>query len=52
MSTIIKDKTIIGERNILGAGSVILKSTKNGNSYLTKSTPLTPDPNNFIQDFI
>ena len=52
MSTIIKDKTIIGERNILGAGSIILKSTKNGNSYLTKSTPLTPDPNNFIQDFI
>lgn len=52
MSTVIKDKTTIGERNILGAGAVILKNTKSDSSYLTKSTTLTPDPNNFIQDFI
>jgi len=30
----------------------LLKNTKNGSSFLTKSTPLTPDPNNLIQDFI
>ena len=52
MSVVIKDKTTIEERNILGAGAVILKNTKSDSSYLTKSTPLTPDQNNFIQDFI
>ena len=52
MSTVIKDKTTIGERNILGAGSIILKDTRNDSSFLTKSTPITPDPNNLIQDFI
>jgi len=52
MSVVIKDKTTIGEQNILGAGSILLKNTKNGSSFLTKSTPLTPDPNNLIQDFI
>ena len=52
LSAVIKDKTIIGERNILGAGSILLKDTKNDSSFLTKSTPLTPDPNHLIQDFI
>ena len=52
MSSVIKDKTIIGEYNILGAGSVMLKNTRDKSSFLTKSTPLTPDPNNMIQDFI
>jgi len=52
MSAVIKDKTTIGEKNILGTGSIILKNTKKGSSFLTKSTFLTPDPNNFIQDFI
>ncbi|MEI6555572.1 MAG: acetyltransferase [Paludibacter sp.] len=52
LSTTIKDKTTIGEYNILGAGSIILKDTKDRSSFLTKSTPLTPDPNNLIQDFI
>lgn len=52
LSTVIKDKITIGEQNILGAGSILLKNTKNGSSFLTKSTPLTPDPNNLVQDFI
>ena len=52
LSAVIKDKTTIGERNILGAGSILLKNTKNDSSFLTKSTPLTPDPNHLIQDFI
>lgn len=52
LSTVIKDKIIIGEHNILGAGSILLKNTKNGSSFLTKSTPLTSDPNHLIQDFI
>ncbi|MDP4240187.1 MAG: acetyltransferase, partial [Bacteroidota bacterium] len=52
LSVVIKDKTTIGENNILGAGAILLKNTKNESSFLTKSTPLTPDPNNFIQDFI
>lgn len=52
LSSVIKDKTIIGGFNILGAGSIILKNTKDRSSFLTKSTPLTPDPNNLIQDFI
>ena len=52
LSTVIKDKTTIGERNILGAGSIILKDTRSDCSFLTKSTPITPDPNNLIQDFI
>jgi sugar O-acyltransferase (sialic acid O-acetyltransferase NeuD family) len=52
MSAVIKDKTTIGEYNILGAGSIILKNTRHRSSFLTKSTPLTPDPNNLIQDFI
>jgi len=52
LSAVIRDKTTIEENNILGAGAIILKNTKKGSSYLTKSTPLTPDPNNFIMDFI
>jgi len=52
LSTVIKDKTTIAEFNILGAGSIILKNTKPHSSFLTKSTTLTPDPNNLIQDFI
>ena len=52
LSAVIKDKITIGEHNILGAGSILLKNTKNGSSFLTKSTPLTPDPTNLIQDFI
>lgn len=52
LSVVIKDKTTIGENNILGAGAILLKNTKNGSSFLTKSTPLTPDPNNYIMDFI
>jgi carbonic anhydrase/acetyltransferase-like protein (isoleucine patch superfamily) len=52
LSVVIKDKTTIGERNILGAGSILLKDTKNDSSFLTKPTPLTPDPNHLIQDFI
>jgi len=52
LGAVIRDKTIIEENNILGAGAIILKNTKKGCSYLTKSTPLTPDPNNFIMDFI
>jgi sugar O-acyltransferase (sialic acid O-acetyltransferase NeuD family) len=52
INTVIKDKISIGESNILGAGSIMLKNTKNGSSFLTKSTPMTPDPNNLIQDFI
>ena len=52
LSAVIKDKTTIGERNILGAGSILLKNTKNDSSFLTKSTPLTPDPNHLVQDFI
>ena len=52
LSAVIKDKTTIGEFNVLGAGSIILKNTKNRSSFLTKSTPITPDPNNIIQDFI
>lgn len=52
MSVVIKDKITIGEQNILGAGSILLKNTKIRSSFLTKSTPLTPDPNNLIQDFI
>jgi sugar O-acyltransferase (sialic acid O-acetyltransferase NeuD family) len=52
MSVVVKDKITIGERNILGAGAILLKNTKDGSSFLTKSTSLTPDPNNLIQDFI
>ncbi|MEI6753689.1 MAG: acetyltransferase [Paludibacter sp.] len=52
ISSVIKDKISIGEFNILGAGSIILKNTKPNSSFLTKSTALTPDPNNLIQDFI
>lgn len=52
LNTVIKDKTIIAEYNILGAAAIILKNTKPHCSYLTKSTPLTPDPNNIIQDLI
>ncbi len=52
MSAVIKDKTTIGEFNILGAGSIILKNTRDRSSFLTKSTPLSFDPNNLIQDFI
>ena len=52
MSTIVKDKIIIGDYNILGAGSIILKNTKESSSFLSKSTSLTLDPNNLIQDFI
>ena len=52
LSAVIKDKTTIAEFNILGAGSIMLKNTKPNSSFLTKSTPLTPDPNNLIQDFI
>ncbi len=52
LSVVIKDKTTIGENNILGAGAILLKNTKNGSSFLTRSTPLTPDPNNYIMDFI
>ncbi len=52
ISSVIKDKISIGEFNILGAGSIMLKNTKPNSSFLTKSTALTPDPNNLIQDFI
>ena len=52
LSVVVRDKTTIGENNILGAGAILLKNTKNGSSYLTTSTPITPDPNNFIMDFI
>ena len=52
LSATIRDKTTVEENNILGAGAIILKNTKKGSFYLTKSTPLTPDPNNFIMDFI
>lgn len=52
LSAVIRDKVTIEENNILGAGSIILKNTKKRSSYLTKSTPLTPDPDNFIMDFI
>ena len=52
LSTVIRDKTTVEENNILGAGAIILKNTRKGSSYLTKSTPLTPDPNNYIMDFI
>jgi sugar O-acyltransferase (sialic acid O-acetyltransferase NeuD family) len=52
MSVVIKDKITIGEHNILGAGSILLKNTKNRSSFLSKSTPLMPDTNNFIQDII
>ena len=52
LGAIVKDKTQIGAFNILGAGSIILKNTKDRSSFLTKSTALTPDPNNLIQDFI
>jgi len=52
LSVVIRDKTTIEEHNILGAGAIILKNTKKNSSYLTKSTPLTPDPNNYIMDFI
>jgi len=52
LSAVIRDKTTIEEKNILGAGAIILKNTKKGSSYLTVSTPLTPDPNNYIMDFI
>jgi len=52
LSAVVKDKTTIGEFNVLGAGSIILKNTKNRSSFLTKSTPIIPDPNNIIQDFI
>jgi len=52
MSVVIKDKITVGERNILGAGSILLKNTKNDSSFLTKSTPITPDPYQLIQDFI
>jgi sugar O-acyltransferase (sialic acid O-acetyltransferase NeuD family) len=52
MSVVIKDKTTIGEYNILGAGSILLKNTKDKSSFLSKSTPLMPDPNNFVQDII
>ncbi len=52
LSTVIRDKVTIQENNILGAGAIILKNTKKGSSYLTVSTSLTPDPNNYIMDFI
>jgi len=52
LSVVIRDKTTIEDHNILGAGAIILKNTKKNSSYLTKSTPLTPDPNNYIMDFI
>jgi len=52
LSAVIKDKTTISEFNILGAGSIMLKNTKPNSSFLTKSTPITPDPTNLIQDFI
>jgi len=52
LSAVIRDKTTIEENNILGAGAIILKNTKKGCSFLTTSTPLTPDPNNYIMDFI
>ena len=52
LSAVVRDKTTIEENNILGAGAIILKNTKKGSSFLTKSTPLTPDPNNYIMDFI
>jgi len=52
LSTVVRDKTTVDEYNILGAGAIILKNTKKRSSYLTTSTPLTPDPNNYIMDFI
>ncbi len=52
MSAVIKDKTTIAEFNIIGAGAIILKNTKPNSSFLTKTTSITPDPNNYIQDFI
>jgi len=52
LSVVVRDKTTIEENNILGAGAILLKNTKKGSSYLTRSTPLTPDPNNYIMDFI
>ena len=52
LSAVVRDKTTIEENNILGAGAIILKNTKKGSSFLTTSTPLTPDPNNYIMDFI
>ena len=52
LGVVIRDKTTIEENNILGAGAIILKNTKKNSSYLTTSTPLTPDPNNYIMDFI
>ena len=52
LSAVVRDETTIEENNILGAGAIILKNTKKGSSFLTTSTPLTPDPNNYIMDFI
>ena len=52
LSVVIRDKTTVEENNILGAGAIVLKNTKKGSSYLTVSTPITPDPNNYIMDFI
>jgi len=52
LSAVVRDKTTIEENNILGAGAIVLKNTKKRSSFLTTSTPLTPDPNNYIMDFI
>lgn len=48
----IRDKIIIEENNILGVGSVLLKSTKKDSVYLTSSTIQTKVDNRLIMKLI